>query len=570
MSGYRSNTSLYVGNLSPDVTEEMLHQTFEKAFEIGGAQGQQPPQQHVVSIKICRDAITRRSLGYGYVNFLDPKDAEKALDVLNYIPIGPSKRPCHIMWSQRDPSLRRSGVGNVFVKNLDPSIDSKTLHDTFSQFGNILSCKVMTDEKGVSKGFGFVHFETEEDASKAIEMSGNILQNKPITVTAHIPKKEFYQKVEEYKKNFVNVYVKNVAENVTDEAFKQKFAEYGAITSAKVMREPNGKSKGFGFVNYEQHTQAQQAVEALNGTNFENKILYVARAQKKREREEEKRRNRENRKRELVSRSQNVNLYIKNIDETVTEAKLKEIFSPYGTITSCKIMTDEKGNSKGFGFVCFSSPEESNKALNEMNGKMIVNKPLYVAVHQPKEIRRQQLENQHFQRNSMRPMMNYPFYPYPPNSYGFRAPRYGGFNPGYPGRAYPNQGQQPTAINRGAPRQPQQQSQQRPRQQQTQPRPGTQIPMGIPNKPMQQPGMKPEYKFARGVKNTPQEQQQPIDMSKLGDSLYFQIQKITPEYAPKITGMLLEMPGEEVNFLLNNPAALQEKVNEALALLGSQ
>jgi polyadenylate-binding protein len=66
---------------------------------------------------------------------------------------------------------------------------------------------------------------------------------------------------------------------------------------------------------------------------------------------------------------QGSNIYVKNIDDNVSDEELRGHFSACGTITSAKVMRDEKGISKGFGFVCFSTPEEANKAVNTFHGK---------------------------------------------------------------------------------------------------------------------------------------------------------------------------------------------------------
>jgi len=100
---------------------------------------------------------------------------------------------------------------------------------------------------------------------------------------------------------------------------------------------------------------------------------------------------------EGMNRNQGVNLYIKNLDDTIDDERLRKEFTPFGTITSAKVMLEE-GRSKGFGFVCFSSPGEATKAIREMNGRTIGTKRLYVALFQSKKDREAHRASQHMQQ----------------------------------------------------------------------------------------------------------------------------------------------------------------------------
>ncbi|CAI0424675.1 unnamed protein product [Linum tenue] len=573
------STSLYVGDLDPNVSEAQLADLF-------GQVGQ------LVSIRVCRDQNTRRSLGYAYINFTNGQEAARALDLLNFTPL--NNKSIRIMYSHRDPSLRKSGAGNIYIKNLDKAIDHKALHETFSAFGNILSCKVATDASGQSKGYGFVQYDTEEAAKNAIDkLDGMLMNDKQVYVGPFVRKQERDSSMSNTR--FNNVFVKNLSESTADEDLKKVFGEYGAITSAVVMRDGDGKSRCFGFVNFENADDAAKAVEALNGKKFDDKEWFVGKAQKKSEREQELKGRFEQTMKEAVDKYQGLNLYIKNLDDSISDEKLKELFSEFGTVTSCKVVRDPSGISKGSGFVAFATPEEASRAINEMNGKIIVSKPLYVAHAQRKEDRRARLQAQFSQMRPvpMPPAVGPRMPMFPPGAPGLgqqfmygqgppaMIPTQGGFGyqqqlvpgmrPG--GGPMPNyfvvqgqQGQRPGGRRGG----PVQQSQQ----------PVPMMPQqvgqggGMISVPYDMGGMgmreaaaggqpMPITALASALANSTPEQQRTL----LGESLYPLVEQLEHDSAAKVTGMLLEMDQTEVLHLLESPEALKAKVAEAMDVL---
>jgi len=570
---YANNSSLYVGDLLADVNESQLFEIFKQA----GA---------VASIRVCRDAVTRRSLGYAYVNFHNVQDATKALEILNYKDI--KGKPCRIMWSQRDPSLRRSQAGNIFIKNLHKSIDNRALYETFSDFGHILSCVVATDEHGNSKGYGFIHYQTQESADKAIELvNGKLLNGKICFVAAFQPRKDREKELQKIEPKWTNIYVKPLPKAMDTEKLKIMFSKYGEVTSVVIMEDEKGESKGFGFINFATHEDAKKAVEDLNGKDYEGQTLFVGRAQKKTEREKDLKEMFSKIQKERMNKYQGVNLYIKNLDETIDDDKLRAEFSVCGTITSAKIMKDDKGRTKGFGFVCFSTPEEATKAVTEFNGRLIAGKPMYVALAQKRDQRRAQLEAQFAARNASIRMQQQaqasgvtgspifgPMF-YPPNGRGFMYP------PQMMGRGrFPARGMAPFMPSFPPGSGPQGQNQGRR---------GKGGRGGHQNGPGQVPAYPLNIKYNPNVRNpgvpAPQAQQPPVpDQSlpmtderknQIGEALYPLLQAHLTALdkaalAGKVTGMLLDsLDQSELMQLLESNESLVLKTAEALEVLAA-
>jgi RNA recognition motif-containing protein len=75
------------------------------------------------------------------------------------------------------------------------------------------------------------------------------------------------------------LYVGNLSYNVTEERLQQHFTQYGSVVSARIITDKfSGRSKGFGFVEMSSEQEAEKAINALNGTDFDGRNIVVSEA----------------------------------------------------------------------------------------------------------------------------------------------------------------------------------------------------------------------------------------------------------------------------------------------------
>ncbi|ROV87021.1 hypothetical protein VMCG_10836 [Cytospora schulzeri] len=163
------DATVYVGNLDERVSEANL---WELMTQMGP----------VYNVHMPMDRVSRSHQGYGFIEFDTPESADYASKVLNGIRL--HQKPIRVNKASADKQKPTDIGAELFVNNLDQQVDEKILYDTFSQFGTLVAPPtVIRDANNVSKGYGFVSYDSFEASDAAREtMSGQYLLSKQITV----------------------------------------------------------------------------------------------------------------------------------------------------------------------------------------------------------------------------------------------------------------------------------------------------------------------------------------------------------------------------------------------------
>ncbi|XP_014894981.1 nucleolysin TIAR [Poecilia latipinna] len=261
--------TLYVGNLSRDVTEILILQLFT---QIGPCKSCKMITEHTSNDPYC------------FVEFYERRDAAAALAAMNGRKI--LGKEVKVNWATT-PSSQKKDTSNhyhVFVGDLNPEITTDDVRAAFSPFGAISDTRVVKDiTTGKSKGYGFVSFYNKLDAENAIShMAGQWLGGRQIrtnwaTRKPPAPKSaqdngskqlRFDDVVNQSSPQNCTVYCGGIQLGLTEHLIRQTFSPFGQIMEVRVFPE-----KGYSFIRFSTHDSAAHAIVSVNGTVIEGQMV---------------------------------------------------------------------------------------------------------------------------------------------------------------------------------------------------------------------------------------------------------------------------------------------------------
>lgn len=179
------------------------------------------------------------------------------------------------------------------------------------------------------------------------------------------------------------IYIGNIDPQVTEQLLFELISHISPVVSIKMPKDRITElHQGYGFVELRTSDDAEYVKQIYSGLRLYNKPLKISRATQDDNNSSSRSNGGGNNNTSGSINSSFIGigaiLYIGNLDELVDEKILFETFSNFGNLISNPIIERDNitGKSKNFGFISYDSFESSDKAIKEMNGKLILNKQI--------------------------------------------------------------------------------------------------------------------------------------------------------------------------------------------------
>ncbi|CCF55536.1 hypothetical protein KAFR_0A00980 [Kazachstania africana CBS 2517] len=380
-------TPLFIGGLGPHVTESMLKELFNKFSSL-------------YSVKICYDSETKKSLGYGYLNFSGSDEIDRVIEEFNYTEVFGSE--IKIMPSLRN-SLYRKNIGtNIFFSNLpleNSELTTRVFYDTFKKYGKILSCKL--DHR---KNIGFVYYEDDKVAREVIEKYNNTtffgakilcglhfdkeLRNFPdfekrkSYLDKHIILEDELNTVEgktsmltKIKSSLPHpnaVFVKNLPIDTTEDEILDFFSVVGPVKSVFTSKVLKFKSE-WAFITYKKGSDTERAIEELDGKKYKDRKISVTKAKARQQQHHHHQQQQQQQQQPIVKKaSTKTTIQLNNLSTICTKEFLVELcIQEHLKFDRLKITEYEPDSGTFKGFATFKTKDDAKKFYNYLNGKLV-------------------------------------------------------------------------------------------------------------------------------------------------------------------------------------------------------
>lgn len=141
---------------------------------------------------------------------------------------------------------------NLYIRGLNPNTTDKDLVNLCTPYGKIISTKAIVDQTtNKCKGYGFVDFETNQAAEVAVQA----LQAQGIQA----------QMAKQQEQDPTNLYIANLPLYFSEQNLENMLKDYGTVISTRILRKPDGVSRGVGFARMESKEKCEQVINGFNG-----------------------------------------------------------------------------------------------------------------------------------------------------------------------------------------------------------------------------------------------------------------------------------------------------------------